>query len=125
MIQDKIVIKGLHCSVRVGVRKEEQEVRRNCEVDVALFFDLSKAGKSDQLEDTVNYSKVIDMILDHSAKVQFKLLEAFAYYLFEQIFKNTVAERIHLRVKKMNPPIEGRFQYVGVELSRNRSDFNI
>jgi dihydroneopterin aldolase len=123
MLQDKIVIKGLHCSVRVGVRKEEQEVRRNCEVDVALYFDLSKAGESDQLEDTVNYSKVIDMILDHSARVQFKLLEAFAYYLFKEIFKNTAAERIHLRVKKMNPPIEGRFQYVGVELSRSRSDF--
>jgi dihydroneopterin aldolase len=125
MHQDKIVIKGLHCSVRVGVRKEEQEVRRNCEIDVVLYYDLSRAGRSDHLDDTVNYSKVIDLILDHSAKVQFKLLESFAYYLFEEILKNTAAERIHLRVKKMNPPIEGRFQYVGVELSRSRSDFNI
>lgn len=125
MHQDKIVIKGLHCSVRVGVRKEEQEVRRNCEVDVALYFDLSRAGRTDNLDDTVNYSKVIDLILEDSAKVQFKLLEAFAYYLFEEIFKKTAAERVHLRVKKMNPPIEGRFQYVGVELSRNRSDFDV
>jgi dihydroneopterin aldolase len=125
MHQDKIVIKGLHCSVRVGVRKEEQEVRRNCEVDVALYFDLSRAGRTDNLDDTVNYSKVIDLILEDSAKVQFKLLEAFAYYLFEEIFKKTAAERVQLRVKKMNPPIEGRFQYVGVELSRNRSDFDV
>jgi dihydroneopterin aldolase len=125
MHQDKIVIKGLHCSVRVGVRKEEQEVRRNCEVDVTLSYDLSRAGRTDNLDDTVNYSKVIDLILEDSAKVQFKLLEAFAYYLFEEIFKRTAAERIHLRVKKMNPPIEGRFQYVGVELSRNRSDFDV
>jgi len=124
MSHDKIVIKGLHCSVRVGVRKEEQEVRRNCEIDVSLYFDLSKAALSDHLDETINYSKVIDLILDHSSKVQFKLLESFAYFLFEEIFKHTAAERVHLRVKKMNPPIEGRFQYVGVELSRSRKDFH-
>jgi 7,8-dihydroneopterin aldolase/epimerase/oxygenase len=125
MHQDKIIIKGLHCSVRVGVRKEEQEVRRNCELDVTLYFDLSKAAESDNLESTINYSKVIDLILDHSRTVQFKLLESFAYFLFKEIFEKTAAQRVHLRVKKMNPPIEGRFQYVGVELSRNRKEFGL
>lgn len=125
MPQDKIVIKGLHCSVRVGVRKEEQEVRRNCEIDTTLYFDLTKAALTDQLDETINYSKVIDLILDHSRTVQFKLLESFAYFLFQEIFKNTAAERVHLRVKKMNPPIEGRFQYVGVELTRARKDFKL
>jgi dihydroneopterin aldolase len=123
MNHDKIVIKGLHCSVRVGVKKEEQEVRRNCEIDLALYYDLSSAAKTDNLDQTVNYSKVIDLIQELSGKVQYKLLEAFAYRLFEEIFKRTAAKRVHLRVKKMNPPIEGRFQYVGVELVRNRSDF--
>lgn len=123
MHKDKIVIKGLHCSIRVGVKKEEQEVRRNCELDITIFFDLSAAGVTDELERTVNYSKVIDMIQELAKQVQYKLLESFAYRLFEEIFSHTAAKAVHLRVKKMNPPIEGRFQYVGVELMRTREEF--
>jgi dihydroneopterin aldolase len=123
MHRDRIVIKGLHCSVRLGVKKEEQEVRRNCEVDLAIYFDLSAAGRTDDLDQTVNYSKVIDMIQDISQKAQYKLMESFAYRLFEEIFERTAARKVHLRVKKMNPPIEGRFQYVGVELTRSREEF--
>lgn len=123
MYEDKIVIKRLHCSVRLGVKKEEQEVRRNCEIDVTIFFDLSDAAKTDDLDRTVNYSKVIDLIQDLSQKAQYKLLEAFAYRLFDEIFRRTAAKKVHLRVKKMNPPIEARFQYVGVELTREREEF--
>jgi 7,8-dihydroneopterin aldolase/epimerase/oxygenase len=123
MHKDKIIIKGLHCSVRLGVKKEEQEVKRNCELDFAIYFDLSAAARADDLDLTVNYSKVIDIVQELSQTVQYKLLESFAYRLFEEIFRQTAARRIHLRVKKMNPPIEARFQYVGVDLARNREDF--
>ena len=123
MHRDKILIKGLHCSIRLGVKKEEQEVRRNCEVDVVLTYDLTAAGKTDDLDRTVNYSKVIDLIQDLSRTVQYKLLESFAQRLFTEIFQRTPATRIRLRVKKMNPPIEGRFEYVGVDMTRNRDEF--
>ena len=123
MQDDAIVIRGLHCSVRVGVRKEEQEVRRNCELDLWIFFDLSRAGKSDELDHTVNYSKVIHIIQNLSQSVSYKLLESFAYRIFEEIFQHTEAERVRMRLKKMNPPIEGRFEYVGVDLTRHRKDF--
>ena len=123
MRNDKIIVKGLHCSVRVGVKKEEQEVKRNCELDFWIYFDLSAAGKTDDLDQTVNYSKIIDIVQKLSQTVQYKLLEAFAYRLFEEIFKNTAARRVRLRVKKMNPPIEARFEYVGVEFVRTREDF--
>jgi len=123
MNRDKILIKGLHCSVRLGVKKEEQEVKRNCELDFSIYFDLSDAGKSDDLDLTVTYSKVIDIVQELSQTVQYKLLEAFAYRLFEEIFKRTAAIRIHVRVKKMNPPIEARFEYVGVDMIRSREEF--
>jgi len=121
-MHDRILIKGLQCSVRVGVKKEEQEVKRNCELDVAIYFDLSDAALSDDLDQTVNYSKVIDIIQDLSKTVQYKLLESFAYRIFEEVFRSTNARKIHLRVKKMNPPIEARFQYVGVDLVRQRQE---
>ena len=122
MHKDKILIKGLHCSVRLGVKKEEQEVKRNCELDFSIYFDLTAAGRSDDLDLTVNYSKITDIVQELSQTVQYKLLEAFAFRLFEEIFRNTTARRVHIRVKKMNPPIEARFQYVGVELIRSREE---
>ena len=122
MHRDKILIQGLQCSVRLGVKKEEQEVKRNCEVDAVIYFDVTKAAISDDLDLTVNYSRVIDIILELSQTVQYKLLESFAYRIFEEVFRNTNARKMRLRVKKMNPPIEARFQYVGVDLIRNRQD---
>jgi 7,8-dihydroneopterin aldolase/epimerase/oxygenase len=122
MHKDKIIIKGLHCSVRLGVKKEEQEVKRNCELDFWVYFDLTAAGLNDDLDLTVNYSRIIDIVQELSRTVQYKLLESFAFRLFEEIFRHTTARRVHIRVKKMNPPIEARFQYVGVDLIRNREE---
>lgn len=123
MSADCIIIKGLQCAVRVGVNKEEQEVKRNCEIDIRIYYNLSSAGASDDLNTTLNYSKVFHLIHDLSGKVSYKLLEAFTYRIFQEIFQNTDAKRISLKVKKMNPPIEGRFQYVAVSMTRNREDF--
>ncbi len=122
-MKDKIIVKALHCSVRVGVRKEEQEVRRNCEVDVVIHTDLAAAARSDDLDQTINYSNVIELIQRLSADAQYKLLESFAYRIFDEIFHKTNARRITVRIRKINPPIEAHFDYVGVQLTRDREDF--
>jgi dihydroneopterin aldolase len=122
-MKDKIIVKGLHCSVRLGVRKEEQEVRRNCEVDLVIHTDLAAAARSDNLDETINYSKVIDLIQKLSTDVRYRLLESFAYRIFEEIFRKTTARRVTVRIKKINPPIEAHFDYVGVQLTRDREDF--
>ena len=55
---DTITIKGMHFYGYHGCLPEEQRTGQPFHVDVVLHADLSKAGASDELNDTIDYSKV-------------------------------------------------------------------
>ena len=57
-----IVIKGLRELGVHGVLPEEQTRPQPFEVDVELTVDLTTAGDSDALDDTVDYSAVAEAI---------------------------------------------------------------
>ena len=55
---DKIVIKGLRVFAYHGVNPEEKENGQTFELDITLHTDLSRAGMTDDLNDTINYASV-------------------------------------------------------------------
>src|SRR5947209_3038084 len=55
---DRIVLQGMSFSGRHGARPAEWEQAQEFKVDVELETDLSEAGRTDQLGDTVDYSQV-------------------------------------------------------------------
>ena len=55
---DKIVIKGLRIFAYHGVNPEEKEKGQPFVLDITLYKDLSLPGATDDLNDTVNYSRV-------------------------------------------------------------------
>ena len=60
---DKIHIRGLRVFAYHGVNAEEKEKGQPFELDVTLAADLSRAGQSDDLSDTVNYAKAAKLIV--------------------------------------------------------------
>ena len=55
---DKIQIKGLEIFAYHGVNPEEKENGQPFLLDITLWADLSRARRSDDLNDTVNYAAV-------------------------------------------------------------------
>ena len=55
---DKIIIKGLELFAYHGVNPEEKAQGQTFLLDIALEADLSKARRSDSLQDTINYAAV-------------------------------------------------------------------
>lgn len=103
-----------------GVSAAEKETGRRYEVDCELILDLSPAGRSDKLGDTVNYAQVygtIEQIMTHK---RYSLIESIAEDIAQQILADNRIDEVIVRVRKMIPPIPGNLDHIEVEIQRTR-----
>ena len=119
---DTIELRGLRLVGSVGALPEEHERRQPLEVDLDLVIDVSVAGASDQLADTVDYGlvcqRVEELVVGGSHTV---LLEALA----EKIAKRVLGldERVTavtVAVRKLRPPVPQDLTTSGVRITRSR-----
>jgi len=117
-IIDKIEIKNLKIMGRHGVFDFERFQDRTFELDLVLFLDLSKASKSDNLEDTIDYAEIIDVVIKEFTKKNYNLIEAVAESIISRLFKEFNFNKVKVRIRKPHAPIDAEFDTVQVELER-------
>ena len=118
---DKIYFEQMQFYAYHGVLEEENRLGQKFEVDLEMFLDLKKAGESDDLDNTVNYAKVYDVVKEIVIETKMKLLEAIAENIARNLLSQFPLEEIVVRVRKLNPPIHGYLKSVSVEIRRRRS----
>jgi FolB domain-containing protein len=74
---DKIHIRDLSLRTIIGTFPEERENRQDILLNIELRCDLAKAGKSDNLADTIDYKSVKKAII--------AMVEASSFYLIEAL----------------------------------------
>lgn len=103
----QIALRGLTFFAFHGVLPEERQQGNRFVVDLVLEADISRAVCTDNLDDTVNYAEVYEVVrremavpsqlLEHvCGRIATALLDAFA-----------PLQRVRVSVTKRNPPIEG------------------
>ncbi len=117
---DKIVLRGAQFHGRHGVSDEERIVGGRIIVDVELEYDLTRAGESDRLSDTVNYSAVFKMIQAQVELENFHLLEALAHKIADTLLTHFPLDAVTVYVRKQPPPIKGVIESAGVQIRRSR-----
>lgn len=118
---DRIVLAEMAFFGRHGVSDAEQSAEQQIDVDVELEVDLSRAGASDDLADTVNYSRVFDACREIVEERSFKLLEAIAEAIANRLLADyPLVVAVTVRVRKPGVPIDGRLEYAGVAIERRR-----
>ncbi len=123
---DKILIRNLKIFAYHGVNEEEKINGQNFVFDIDLYVDYSRACYSDDLNDTVSYAKVIKTVRRIFTEEKYDLLEKAAQITCDAIFDEYKAvERIRLTLKKPEAPIDADFDYVGVEVFRQRQKESI
>ena len=118
-MSDRIWIEGLTGRTYVGVEDWEQRDRQEVRIRIGLTADLSRAGRSDDIEDTVNYRTVakrtLALVEDHRYQLVEHLAERVAGMILESF---PLVESVRLHVEK---PGALRFaESVGVEIERRR-----
>lgn len=120
---DKIIIKGLKIYAFHGVNKEEKDQGQNFIIDTVLYVDLSKAGNTDKVSDTVSYAKVTKTIIKTVNEKSYDLLEKVATRIIQQIFNEFLSvKKVDVTVKKPEAPINADFDYMAVNICKDRND---
>ncbi len=120
---DRMVMKNMKFYGRHGVFAEENRLGQHYEATVFLTLDLSKAGRSDELKDTVDYAAVYEVVRFILEETESKLIEAVAEQVAEAIlrFDNQI-QVVEVHLTKPNPPFKVFFDGVTVEIIRSRDD---
>jgi dihydroneopterin aldolase len=101
-----------------GVLPEEQLRPQPFEVDIELLVDVSAAGRSDDLEDTVDYSAVCDAVIRVVSSEQYRLLERLATRIAEVCRADPRVVGVIVEVRKMHPPVRALLGHVAVRVER-------
>lgn len=118
---DKILLKGLELFAYHGVNPEEKRDGQTFLLDVTLGVDLTRAGQTDDLNDTVNYAAVRKTIQRAFTGESYDLIERAAQVVCDAVLaEHPAVEEITLRLKKPQAPMNAVFDYVGVEITRRR-----
>ena len=118
---DKIYVNQMEFYGYHGVFPEETKLGQRFVVDVIVETDLSKAGHSDHLEDSVNYGEIFEVVKGIVEGKPFKLLEAIAERITDELLARfSTIHSCTVKVIKPNPPIPGNYHSVAVEITRGR-----
>jgi FolB domain-containing protein len=115
---DKILIKDLTARCIIGVNAEERREKQEVVINLSIFADLRKAGKSDKFEEAVDYRSIKKRLISEVENSSFYLIEALAQRVAEICLENPAIFQVQVTVEK---PSALRFaRSVGVEITRKR-----
>jgi dihydroneopterin aldolase len=116
---DKIILRGAQFHGRHGVSPEERAVGGRVIVDIEIEYDLARAGASDELRDTLNYSEIFKTVRAQVEDREFALLESLAHRIAEALLVKFPTTTVTVYVRKQPPPIKGIVESAGVEIRRS------
>ncbi len=118
---DKIEIKGLRLFAYHGVNPEEKIDGQEFILDITSYLSLETPCKSDDVDDTVSYAKIIKCARRVFLAEKYDLLEKAAQTVADAVLEEfEKIESVTVKVKKPFAPIKADFDYVAVEITRSR-----
>lgn len=120
---DLIHVIGLELRCIVGLRSYERRREQPLRVDVSLGLDLSTAGRSGRIADSVDYSTVADQVTALLRFREYRLLEVAAEEAMALLFAaHPVIQQVRMRLDKPEA-LAGRARSAAVEMTRSRGAF--
>jgi dihydroneopterin aldolase len=117
---DRIELRGIAGFGHHGVLPHEQEFGQTFLVDVVLELDLSRAGASDDLADTVDYGALSGELAAVVTDERYDLIERLATRLTEVCLARRTVEAVTVTVHKPHAPVPVTLADVAVTVRRTR-----
>ena len=119
---DKILIRNLKIFAYHGVHDYEKANGQNFIFDIDVFVDMAQPCESDNVDDTVSYSAVIYQVQKIFTENKYDLLEKAAQTVADGLFESfDKIQSLRILLKKPEAPIKADFEYVGIEIFRERT----
>lgn len=113
----KIIIQDLEVYAFHGCKQSERNTGGQYLVSVILHCNIGNCIETDNLEDTVDYGKVIDLIRNEM-QIPSNLIEHVAGRIQKKILQTfDKVSKVEVVVKKKILPLDASLNYVAVEIS--------
>ena len=123
-VSDTIELRGLRVVGVVGVLAEERERAQPLEIDLDDYVDLTAAGVSDDLSDSVDYGELCDVVVATVAgpgAERPELLERLAASIADAVLdRDDRIGAVTVSVRKLRPPVPHDLSTSGVRIRRQR-----
>ena len=113
---DFVKIKGLKVNAVIGVFDWERAIEQPLLIDVTMATDISKAGKSDDINDAINYKEVCDDITELCQQTKALLIERLAELIAAHILSKYNTTQVEVSVAK--PTAISAAEAVTVQITR-------
>ena len=121
-MSDRIVLHNIQLQGRHGFYDHELETPQPFEVDVELLLNLQPAGIDDDLTKSVDYARVFEVVRQIVESTSYRLLEALAEAISQEILAAFPVDEVVLRVRKPAVDLGGPLDYAGVEIRRRPAE---
>ena len=100
-------IENIELWARVGVLDEERQLGQLFNLDIFLWTDFEECTLNDDIEKTVDYSKLVQILKDQSKKIYCFTIEKYSNEILEIINQEFKLSKVKIILTKCNPPITG------------------
>jgi len=118
---DKIILSGVSLKCRIGVPDAERSRPQEILVDLEIDVDTRPAAATDDINDTINYSKVLDRLEELANASEFRLIETLAGRIAECVLQFPLANGVRLRLRKPGALASRGVAHAAVEIFREKT----
>jgi dihydroneopterin aldolase len=113
---DIVFIHDLKIETVIGIYDWERKIRQTISLDLEMATDISKAAKSDNIDDALSYKTVAKRLIDFVEQSEFELVEALAEKICSIVLEEFAVPWVKLTLHK--PGAVRGSQSVGVIIER-------
>lgn len=118
---DLIRLRDLRVAGVVGVLPEERTRAQPLSIDLDIATDLTRAGLSDQLGDSIDYGAVCDRVVALVTANAPQLLERLVHLIADDLLAEfPLIDSLTVEVRKLRPPVPHDLGTSGVRVTRRR-----
>lgn len=119
---DKIILSNMQFYGYHGLYPEENRLGQRFNVDLELYLSLREAGETDHMGDSVDYGKVFELVKQIVEGKPKNLIESVAETISKKLFESfPIIQACTIKVIKPDPPINGHYESVAVEIYREKN----
>ena len=116
-----ITVEGIRGFAYHGHLPEEEKLGGHFMVNVWVTIDTSEVEKTDNLNDTVDYARIIDIVKKQMA-IRSNMIEHPARRIVDAILTLKKVQKVKVEGQKIAPQIDATFDKISVTIKAERKD---
>lgn len=117
--EERVTVNGIKLHPRIGVTPGERRLPQPCQADVTLWGDFEAAASTDSLDKALDYSQVLNLVMETAHSREYNLLETLAYQIARRVLQSFPAARVGVKVRKRPVSLMEKIDFVEVEVEES------